>query len=654
MLQTAPDGASEDVLDAAACSKAPCIRVVGAGGTGKTEACVRRVAHLLEAGVSPADVLVAASTRSAAAALARRIAECGVAGAEAVAVRVPEDVFVSVLDTPAARQATGRVPRLLADFEERILMEDMKVCGLKAKRLREMLKFFYRTWTELKELDDDFLIEDDEVLVHDAIKRHLTLRQAMLAPEVANLTYRYLAAHPDAAGAHAYAHVIVDDYQNMSRATQATLDLLAKESLMACGNVHEQVPTPEPYPYAAGFSSFEENHEGAVTYTLRASRANPARIAAMANALVLREAPDASAEAGELAELDAHARTGEAHVVQWVTPQDEFMGIARHIKHRLAGEGGVSLRSRDIFVAVPNALWGRAIARVLEANDIACDQLVSYHALKGDPRDEKKCAALRAYTLLALMADPADTVAWRSWCGFGDYLTHSNHWCRLEDFASDHGMSVVEVLESLSSFDEPPFLGADVLAARVAEAHAVIDPVRDRRGFTLLAACKEPGADALPAAFEALLEPVAGGEDARELVERARGRLEMRFADVDAVRIALPSMAVGLSFKECVIAGAVDGFFPCAEAFDINFDEDRQRGFVSQDRRCWYSVIAKASETLVVSFFQKDAAETAIKLSMQVARIRDEHGRAMAQLSPSRLVDELGPEAPGVEVGAVL
>mgnify|MGYP004481982677 CR=1 FL=1 len=657
----------------AALSSSRVIQVIGGPGTGKSQAIVQRAAYLLESGTRPSELLVLAATRSAADALRSRVAACGAPGAAEVQVCTPMQFFEQVLSCPEARAFTGRNPRLLADFEERILMEDMKTCGLKPKRLREMLKFFFRQWTELGDEREGFLVEDDEHLVHDSIMRHLRLRNAMLPAELGNLTVKFLRDAPDAPAWCRRAHVLADDYQDYARATQLALDLIARESLMVCGNVNEQVATPDPYPHPEGFADFASAHDGVEAIVLAESLRCPPRIAAVGNGLAqagsmderfLASAGEAAEAASSLDPVDSAVRgdlPGDVRFVQWVDPNAEFKGIARYLKHSFAGTAAPSpaagpdavpaapLHPHDVAVVVPNALWGRSIAKVLEVNGMPSDQLVGYHALKGDPRDEHRCADLRAYTLLTLAADPDDAVAWRSWCGFGDYLTHSNHWCRLEDFAEQTGMGVVEALGGLSDFAEAPFVGADVLAARWREAQALLAPVRGKRGFALLAACKQPGCDTLPPSFGELLAPLSGTEDAAELLARARGRLERRFADIDAVRIALPSMLVGLEFDTVIIAGAVDGFYPGVGAFDVENDEDRQRQISEADRRAWYLAMGSARRTLIVSTFQKDRAETALRSGMQVHRIRDEHGEAWARLAPSRFALELGPEAPVLE-----
>ena len=55
-------------------------------------------------------------------------------------------------------------------------------------------------------------------------------------------------------------------------------------------------------------------------------------------------------------------------------------------------------------------------------------------------------------------------------------------------------------------------------AAPERAAQELLALVAGKRGFTLLSACKLPGHDELPPAFEALLVPLSGTEDAAELL----------------------------------------------------------------------------------------------------------------------------------------
>lgn len=641
-------------------SDARFIRVRGAGGAGKSLSAARRVACLLKGGAQPGSIVVFSATASAAEAMRGLLAESEVENARQVKVCTVRDACIEVLDSPQAREVTGRIPRLLADFEERILMEDMKVTGMKPRRLREMLKFFYRSWTELAEDDEGFLVEDDERLVHGTIKRHLALREAMLAPELSATAYRYVRDHPDQVEPWRFDHVIADDFQNLNDASQRFAEALSRVSFMVCGNENEQVPTAEPYPFVRGFVEFKERHPQAACFELGESLRCPPRVAAMAFELMRRQdmAPDEGAPDAQAAAQDA----ASACLARYTTPNEEFRGVAGFVKRRI--EGPDLVHPRRMFIAVPNRTWGRAISKLLRANGIKTTEAVGATALSGDPRVWEKCAALRAYTLLRLATQPQDATAWRSWCGFGDYLTRSNHWNRLEAYAEERGLGIVDALDSIEGFAgegiesaDLPFLGADVLARRYHAGREIVRRQEGRRGYALVNGICEgqtppegsKADEGIPAGFAALVEPMTGAESAEELFGRAELRMEQTFADEDAVRIGLPQAAAGLSFDTVVVAGMVDGFYPCADAFGDSYDDEMKDELRAADRRCLYAAMSAAECRLAITCFQKDEAAAAQVLGMHVRRIRQESGSRMAVLSTSSFIDEMGDAAPAFE-----
>lgn len=629
-------------MEAAVGAGARYVKVSGGGGTGKTLAIARRAAWLLAHGTRPEDLIVFCIGPSAVAAM-RACMEAEGAGAAAGRVMTLAEYCQQVLSAPAAREATGRNPRLLADFEERILMEDMKVCGVKRRRLREMLKFFYKQWTELGDEERGFIRDSEESDVYATLTENLRLRNAMLRQELSNVAVKFVRDHPDEAAFAKVGHVLVDDYMDLNRASQVLLDLLSTECLFVTGNPNETLQTTEPYPCPEGFGSFSETHEGTLEVQLRSGLRAPDRISAMANSLVVNGGLDAS----QLVSLDNDA-PASVHVVKWTYPNDEFLGVARHIKHRLADDSH-HIRPRDVFVSVPNAMWGRALAKVLAANDIKSDLVLSHDVLRGDPRDLEKSRALQAYTRLNLVADPEDVVAWRSWCAFGDYLTNSNHWFRLEKWAQEGGRGIMESLDLLERLEDKPFEKSEVLLERYRSGRRFVEENGDKKGFALLNACSPVRGEEPPAAFMALVEPVEGVETAAELLARANTRLENRFSDRDAVRIGPMSLCAGMSFDTAIITGAVEGFYPAAVLLGPEYDDERVAEAERDERRAWYNVMTKSRYELVVSTVQKDESNTAAALGMRAHRIRMEDGKSMAVLAPSGYLAEMGEDAPGIE-----
>ena len=118
-------------------------------GCGKTAALIARVAALLEDGATPENMLVLAATPDAARVLGARLTEAAGERGNAIEVTCARDVALGLLASEEGRAFSGRAGRLVTPLELGFIMEDMKTSGLKQRRLREMLKFFYRNWTEL-------------------------------------------------------------------------------------------------------------------------------------------------------------------------------------------------------------------------------------------------------------------------------------------------------------------------------------------------------------------------------------------------------------------------------------------------------------------------------------------------------------------------
>ena len=625
-------------LDAAA----PFIKVVGGAGTGKSCSLVERACHLVKCGEEAHRILLLCSTQSSADAL-RRHAEAK-PEMQDVAITTVAQYAVDMLAYDQVKQCTKRTPRMLADFEYRILMEDMKVCGLKPKRLREMLKFFYKELSELGDEKDSFIQDSEESDVYQTLQENLRLRNGMLREELSNVAFKFVRDFPQVAEAFSRAHVLVDDFQNLNCASQLFVEALATKSLVVAGCSNEQVSTTEPYPCLKGFRTFDLTHKSTKVVYLSRSLRCPDRISAMANSLVVEGGLDTS----ELVAL-AKSAPSEVRFVEWTYPNDEFLGIARYIKHRLE-DAGHPVRPRDLFVAVPNRVWGKALAKVLRANHIKADEVTSHHALQGDPRALEKCYDLQAYTRLNLAADPTDVVAWRSWCGFGDFLTNSNNWFRLEKYAQETGIGILEALERAASIaDDELFAGASVLVKRYREGKEFIEFAAGKQGFALLNACAPVWGEVPPAAFMSLVEPVGGSEHAAELLQRANRRMELRFNDEDAVRIGLLEMSCGMEFDTVIITGAVEGFYPARKTIGTELDDDRIRELRLQERRAWYAAMTKARYAFICSTIQKDESNTAAALGMYAHRIRMENGKSLAILAPTPYMEEFGEDAPCFE-----
>ena len=231
-------------------------KVEGAERSGKTQALVAHCAHLIQNGEAPASILVAVTNAFAAQAFRKRLRRAlpaNLIGA-ALSVRVCTalDAAVSVLDEPAAREATGRVPRILNSAEYNFFLEDLKTIGEHPRKLRSMLGFLDRKMAGYEPREEwNAGTAADSLLAY--ATRILKLRGAMLAGEVPMLAADFLKSDAGEGARGGFAYVLADDFQNFSHAEQTVLCLLADKQIMVTGNPNQMMSKRGNHPYIEGF-----------------------------------------------------------------------------------------------------------------------------------------------------------------------------------------------------------------------------------------------------------------------------------------------------------------------------------------------------------------------------------------------------------------
>lgn len=624
-------------------------KVQGPARSGKTEALVRRCACLVRGGAAPETILVETSSAAAAQAFRRRLRRALGPdlqhAADDVHVRTALETCVAVLDAPAARAATGRVPRLLNDAEYNFFLEDMKTLGQPIRRLRKMLDFFYRQMSDL-EPRDSWLAGGEEEAVLSHLERVLASRGAMLAQEAPSLCAAYLRSDAGEGVCGSYAYVLCDDFQNMSRAEQTCLCLLADRQLIACGNPNQQQAARASFPCAEGFVQFDARRRDVAVFTLSGAHGNPA-IAAFADGLCDQGDMDPAFKAG----IASDAQTSDGIMaVKWSTPEDELDGITKYLRILLDGEE--DLHENRTCVLVPNKRWALMAQQVLKQRGFAVALAGAFSRLGGDPRDSARARALVAYTKLNLLADPRDMTAWRSWCGFDNYLTNSDAWGGLQAFAEKRELTLYDALALADQLEDEPFLRAHALVERWRAGQELIAANAGRKGFGLLQAI---GADDLPE-FEETARALVGDEDAAAMFALQRTNVTDPALpdDPHVLHVASYGALCGIEYDNIFAIAAVDGFMPRRDAFEvISTEEDRER-IMNEERRLFCNSVSKASKRLVVSYFSKAPLELAERAKMQVVRVKAEGNGRVASVRPTAFLAEAGNAAPVTTGGQAL
>lgn len=625
--------------------------IEGGVGCGKTAALIARVATFLEDGAAPEDMLVLAATPDAARVLGARLTEAAGERGAAIEVTCAREVALGLLASEEGRAFSGRAGRLVTPLELGFIMEDMKTSGLKQRRLREMLKFFYRNWTELAggaDDDDRWLIPGEEADTHALLKDVLRFTGGILEPEAAAMAVRFLLACPEVLASAQRTHVLVDDYQMHSRASQHLANLLARDSVTVAADPTAVVEVFDSYPYGEGIGEFTQANEGCERIVLETSHACPAAARAANH---LRTSLDAGA-----APSDTETEGASFTALEAADPAAEMAAVADAVQ--VALEAGTNPSS--IYILAFHPAWERRIARALEARGIAAALPIRGRVAAGDYRDLGRCAPARLLTALALVADPTDALAWRAWCGFGDYLANSAAFADMRAEGETQGKGLVAMLEKVAvAAPEEGFPGTGI--GRILDAYragrALVERLQGLEGNELIGAL----ADALDLSAEerertvqlasALTAPEPGvnaPSDARAMIARARQRMNAPVFETTEGHVLIGDSAhlTGLTPATLVLCGFVNGFFPTRDFFDATVTTpDKQKLVRATDTRRLYAAAGKATQRLAASWFTSIGLVEAETLKLEIGRVKLRRGERIAVTAPSIYLADIDPGA---------
>lgn len=628
---------------------APRVLVRGCANSGKTRAALDRVTALVECDADPREVLLVVASATAAVDARAALVARGAWGAQVRVVTAPE-VELGLLADPAAYALTGRRPRVLTEFEWQMVMEDMRAESIPTKNLKGMIGFFQRSWTELADDDmESFIIDPRERMALDALKGYLGAYEAMLASEVANLAVNYLRACPDAGRACGARHVVLDGYQSLSRASQMLFELLEPATLWAFADPCDAARGADPFPYLKGVAEFEERNPGCTVVDLPAPQGDDAAAAAW----TLAETGYVEALSPGLVESRGRAAIKETYGagrapspqpgVQTLvakTPAQELAAVAQRVADLLEQ----SVAPAQVLVCVPNGNWMRGVAKHLEKRGVACQTLGARQPVGGDLRNLESCGTARMYTALALLADPTDPLAWRLWCGFGDYVGRSTVFKQLVPAAREAGVSLDRALAMLARDELDPALGKSVVGTVYAQGQEMVGTLQGLCGRALLRELAAGlGLDGVPAVFARACDAAGEQAGAAELFAAAQ-RLVLAPAlagDEAGVRVVDYSRATGIKTEHAVVAGCMNGWLPAHAYFDAAeaFYTERQR-MDREGRHVMYNLAGRASRDVLFTSFTTCDLELAERLKLKGYRVSmTPDGDRVTTVRPSVLLD---------------
>lgn len=628
------------------------VKIAGAPQTGKTEALLRRCTALLANNVAPEAILIEATSTQGALYLCERLsALVGADLAQRVTITTAQDACLHVLDLSVARAFTGRNPRVLAPFEYNFFLEDLKTLGHPVRALRKMLTHFRRELAEGVPVSE-VALPGTEKETWDVAQRLLNFEGGMLSEEVASLCIEVLKDAACRAEVQSFEYVLCDDFQNLSHAQQTALCLMASKQVVVAGNVGQTVSLATDFPHPDGFRDFDALRHGVQCFTLEAAFGNVSADQ-FCNAILAHDSASAPAPTAY------KGATDNLQYIKWNTPEEELDGLCKYAFYALETSDesqSIPLRESDLCFVVPNKHWARMFEAMLAKRGFTTSTL-GFDPIAGDPRENSRNQVLRAYTLMNLIAHPQDGVAWRTWCGYGNYLTNSDAWSHLMEYAYAANLTLLDALASLpaqvSEDGNSPFLRAGVLAQAWNEGQELIARFANRRGYALL---KAVDADTLPA-FAPVARTIMGEETAEEIFAAFHTLIfaPTYASDPHAIHVCSYAAVVGCAHKWVIAPGCVNGFMPHRDAFEAVSTEEARTDVMNRDRRLFANALATSTNKLTISTFSRSSLELAEGTKMQVNRVRsDANGNRTALVSPTCFITEAGAFAPSTDSGQAL
>lgn len=613
------------------------VRVVAGPGAGKSFAMKRRVARLLEERVEPEYILPVTFTRVAAEDLHRELVGMGVEGCDKLRGTTLHSLALRLLMRNHVLAATGRSPRPLNEFEMKPLEADLASYG-GLREVRKLIKAYEAAWARLQHEEPGFTQSKLENAFANDLVEWLVFHNAILIGEVIPQFYQYLRENPGAEERMEFSHILVDEYQDLNRAEQASIELLSDAADVCIVGDDDQSIYSFKHAHPEGIREWVDDKDDAKDLELAECRRCPTRVVSMANSLIahnqLRPLPR---------ELEAREENGEGQVeiVQFADLNAEVSGVVARISELIKAGANPG----DILVLAQRGVIGTPIYELLVAEEIP---VRSYYAeAELDAED-----AQRRFALLKLYVDRDDRVALRWLLGRGSSSWRSASYRRVRDHCRQSGESPWQVLSDISAglykiaYTSPIVTQFNAIRSEIEALEScpgltdVIDSlfpdgdesVRDLR-LTALAVLEELEND----------DPV---DFLRELMS-AISTPEIP-TEIEDVRVMSLHKSKGLSAPVTIIAGCVEGLLPMRPPSDLS--PAARAAYLEEQRRLFFVGVSRVKAdpaqhkpgTLILSYSRQMPMATAMGAGISPAS--SAYGRA--NLHASRFIGELGASAP--------
>lgn len=508
------------------------------------------------------------------------------------------------------------------------MLDDLSIAGAfgPKRECTKRIRAFEAAWARLQSEAPGWPTDAVDRAFHDALIDWLRFHEAMLIGELVPETLKYLRSNPGCEELKAFDHVIVDEYQDLNRAEQDLIELLASNgSIAIVGDVDQSIyhfrhANPE------GIENYNVRNANTHDEVLSECRRCPTSVVSIADHLIKNNHPGQNAP--RLQPLAGNA-AGEIHIVQWDSVEEEAKGLASFIDDKIKK----GAQPGEVLVLTPRRLLGYAVRDELEARNVPVHSFYHEEALEDSE-------AQVAYCKLCLLVEPNDRTALRWWLGDKSPSRRRNAYKLLRDTCEASGKSPKETLDDCVA-GKIVVKGINDLLARYTLLTAEMKRLQTLTVTQLIDELFPSNVEGCGVLREVALAEAGSIRDARELLDCIRSSITQPVMPekVDYVRVMSLHKSKGLTSKIAIVSGCSHGLIPF---LDSDHTPIEARENLREQRRLFYVAITRCTETLVISSVASMKRNFAWKIGARVAGF----GITSARTIASQFMSELGPTAP--------
>jgi superfamily I DNA/RNA helicase len=454
----------------------------------------------------------------------------------------------------------------------------------------------------------------------------------MLIGELVPEAYRYLRDNPACDARLAFDHVLVDEYQDLNRAEQDLLDLLASNGDTAIIGDLDQSIYRFRHANPEGIEQYANSHPDTHDENLEECRRCPTRVVTIADRLIRHNHP--GNQQPRLRPKPGNAQ-GEVHIVQWPSIEEEVAGLGDYVTWLIHQR---NYAPGEILVLTPRRRIGYRLRDHIAA---AGDAVHSFYHEEALEEDE----AQRAFAILTLLTNNDDRIALRWWLGHDASTARVGPYRRLRDHCEEFGLSPWEALTALSNGAyQLPHVGT--LVQKFQELTQILEALANQEQLAIIEALLPGNVEGCRVLREAALLAAPTCENVPDLFRALRTTVTQPEMPDEGnfVRIMSLHKSKGLTNRAVIIAGCIRGLIPFEDLDEPNAEQVQ---ILLEQRRLFYVAITRCTELLVLS--------SALRLQRKFAFHIGAHVHGWGDPVPtitSQFIAELGPQAPQPRSGA--